>query len=385
MCFMQSFVEAAISCGIKTKKQYYFPNKKIENKIIHCADTILTLINKYLPFLIRKKKAIIITAAGDTIFKESFPYFYNSEIIPMLWDVWPARWEGISYNLQYLQCKLCFVTVRSVAERIKKEIGINAYWIPEGICITDYQKGVPLAIRKNDILELGRQHVFYHNILERLERENQIHGYARNSYYPNGNYKTLAFPKVYELIEALPTFNNINEADDKWVWEVVKNNLENYEVTYEEIQEEAKIIFGENFNKQLPQEENSSFEYNKETNMYIATEVEFDQEEDSFLLDNIKKVNSEENGNNNNSNNNGNSNGNGNSYVVEIVEYLEDYSNEDSVIIKTTNEEEIGRVAISESETKIQEIVKNNKDRFTKKKVYLKTENNNLIIEKVEK
>ena len=185
--------------------------------------------------------------------------------------------------------------------------------------------------------------------------------------------------------EALPTFNNINEADDKWVWEVVKNNLENYEVTYEEIQEEAKIIFGENFNKQLPQEENISFEYNKETNMYIATEVEFDQEEDSFLLDNIKKVNSEENGDNNNSNNNGNSNGNGNSYVVEIVEYLEDYSNEDSVIIKTTNEEEIGRVAISESETKIQEIVKNNKDRFTKKKVYLKTENNNLIIEKVEK
>ena len=185
--------------------------------------------------------------------------------------------------------------------------------------------------------------------------------------------------------EALPTFNNINEADDKWVWEVVKNNLENYEVTYEEIQEEAKIIFGENFNKQLPQEENSSFEYNKETNMYIATEVEFDQEENSFLLENIKKVNSEENGNNNNSNNNGNSNGNGNSYVVEIVEYLEDYSNEDSVIIKTTNEEEIGRVAISESETKIQEIVKNNKDRFTKKKVYLKTENDNLIIEKVEK
>ena len=173
--------------------------------------------------------------------------------------------------------------------------------------------------------------------------------------------------------EALPTFDNINNTNEKWVWEVVKNNLEKYEVTYEEIQEEAKIIFGENFNKQLPQEENSSFEYNKETNMYIATEVEFDQEEDSFLLDNIKKVNSEENGNNINS------------YVVEIVEYLEDYSNEDSVIVKTTNEEEIGRVAISEGETKIQEIVKNNKDRFTKKKIYLKTENDNLIIEKVEK
>lgn len=165
--------------------------------------------------------------------------------------------------------------------------------------------------------------------------------------------------------EALPTFDNINNANDKWIWEVVKNNLENYEVTYEEIQEEAKIIFGENFNKELPHEGNSSFEYNKETNRYIATEVEFDQEEDSFLLDNINKTDD--------------------GYIVEIVEYLEDYSTEDNVIVNTTNNEEIGRVAISESETKIQEIVKNNKDRFTKKKIELKKENENLVIEKVEK
>lgn len=165
--------------------------------------------------------------------------------------------------------------------------------------------------------------------------------------------------------EALPTFDNINNANDKWIWEVVKNNLENYEVTYEEIQEEAKIIFGENFNKELPHEGNSSFEYNKENNRYIATEVEFDQEEDSFLLDNINKTDD--------------------GYIVEIVEYLEDYSTEDNVIVKTTNNEEIGRVAISESETKIQEIVKNNKDRFTKKKIELKKENENLVIEKVEK
>ena len=32
--------------------------------------------------------------------------------------------------------------------------------------------------------------------------------------------------------EAIPTFDNINEANDTWVWEAVKNNLENYEVTY---------------------------------------------------------------------------------------------------------------------------------------------------------
>ena len=61
------------------------------------------------------------------------------------------------------------------------------------------------------------------------------------------------------------------------------------------------------------------------------------------------------------------------------------YSNEESVVIKNTNEEEIGRVGIDDSETKVQEIVKNNKDRFIKKKIYIKNENNNLVVERVEK
>ena len=165
--------------------------------------------------------------------------------------------------------------------------------------------------------------------------------------------------------EALPEFQDINSADEKWIWEVVKNNLENYEVTYEEIEEEAKVIFGESFNKEFSKEGNSSFEYNSETNRYIATEVEFDQKEDSFLLDNIGKTET--------------------GYEVEIIEYLEDYSEGESVIVRNTNEEEIGRVATSESETNIQEIVKNNKNRFTKKKIYMKKENDNLIIERVEK
>ena len=129
-------------------------------------------------------------------------------------------------------------------------------------------------------------------------------------------------------------------------------------------EEEAKLIFGDSFNKEFPKEGNSSFEYNSKNNKYVATEVEFDQEEDSFLLDNITKIDK--------------------GYEVEIIEYLEDYSEEESVIVKNTNNEEIGRVSISESETAMQDIVKNNKDRFTKKKVYLVLENDNLNLQKVE-
>lgn len=70
---------------------------------------------------------------------------------------------------------------------------------------------------------------------------------------------------------------------------------------------------------------------------------------------------------------------------MEIVEYLADYSEENNIIIRNTNEEEIGRLSVTDDETKMQEIVKNNIEKFTKKEITLKNENDSLIVTKVEK
>lgn len=59
--------------------------------------------------------------------------------------------------------------------------------------------------------------------------------------------------------EALPKFDDINNADELWIWEVVKKDLENYEVTYEEIQNKANEIFGENYRNQFPKEGTKRF------------------------------------------------------------------------------------------------------------------------------
>ena len=165
--------------------------------------------------------------------------------------------------------------------------------------------------------------------------------------------------------EALPTFENINNANELWVWEVIKKNLETYETTYEEIQQKGKELFGEKFEKQIPKEGNNSFYYDKESNKYLATEIVLDEEEDSFLLKDIEKE--------------------GEKYKVKIIEYIEDYSEENKVIIRNLQEEEIGRVSTSDSETKIKEIVKNNKERFSQKNIEIKKEKDNLVIEKVNK
>ena len=164
--------------------------------------------------------------------------------------------------------------------------------------------------------------------------------------------------------EALPEFDNINNATDLWVWEVVKKNIEKFEVSYEEIEQKSKELFGQNFSKEFPRSGNQSFEY-KEDNIYLATEVVLNQLEDDFIISNIDKRQEE--------------------YEIEIIEYLEDYSNEDKIIIRNLQNEEIGQVNINDSETNIQEIVKKNVSRFNKKKLYFKRKDNNLTIQKVEK
>lgn len=168
--------------------------------------------------------------------------------------------------------------------------------------------------------------------------------------------------------EALPTFSDINQANDKWIWEVVKNNLDDYQISLEEANKKVKELFGKECNKQMPKEGNSSFIYNEESGKYEATGVELDNKQDTFLINNITKTKD--------------------GYQVEIIEYLINHMNENNITVENTNEESLGTIGNSANDTKIQDIVKQNKSRFTKKKITLKKESeseNSLVVEKVEK
>ena len=150
--------------------------------------------------------------------------------------------------------------------------------------------------------------------------------------------------------QALPTLENNNEADELWTWEVVKKNLEEFELSYDDIQNKAKELFGVEFSKQFPKEGNKSFIYDETIDKYITTQTDLDTQDDTFLLSDIKKSKNE--------------------YIVEITEYLEDYSLEESIIIRNIQGEEIGKVNTNDNESSIQNLVKNNSSRFSKKKVY---------------
>lgn len=170
--------------------------------------------------------------------------------------------------------------------------------------------------------------------------------------------------------EALPKFENINNADEKWTLEVIKKNLDEYEVTLEGIQNKGKEIFGDNFSKEF-KNINFSFEYNQEKNLYIAKEIITDKEEDLFFINKINKTI--------------------NGYEVEIIEYIEDYSEfeNNKVIIKDINEKTVEVIETNELDTqdinsKTIEILKSNKEKFNSKKLTIKSDNNKIYLQKVE-
>lgn len=151
-----------------------------------------------------KKKAIIITSRGETLFMNAFPFFYKYEIIPMLWDVWPSTWNSLYRDLRLLGVKRLFVTVREMAEKISCELGIETCWIPEGIDIAGYAKGDNLSARTIDVYELGRQKREYHQVLEELARQGILGTFCRNQYDERGGLVRLAFPTTGSLLENLP-------------------------------------------------------------------------------------------------------------------------------------------------------------------------------------
>lgn len=174
--------------------------------------------------------------------------------------------------------------------------------------------------------------------------------------------------------EALPKFDNINNAPDLWVWEVVKKNLEEYELDYNQIQEKAIQIFGDNFTKQFPKEGSEYIYYDENYGKYLTTGIGLDTQDDMFF---IKKINK-----------------NKDVYEVEIVEYLEDYENsmglEDEnevydIYIKNLDQETIATIKSNEGETRVIEVVKENIDKFTTKTVKLvKGSEEEIFVESVE-
>ncbi len=164
--FMHGFVEASIKLGFKAKREVGKGGRlqKYETKL--CRG-LMQMTGRLWHKLMVKDKALLVTSRGQNLFSSVFPY-YRYKVIPMIWDVWPGYWETLYADLRLLQCDIVFVTVRQMAEKLKADLGIKAYWIPEGIDLGDYCPGNDLFQRSIDVYELGRQKQEYNVVIENV-------------------------------------------------------------------------------------------------------------------------------------------------------------------------------------------------------------------------
>lgn len=164
--------------------------------------------------------------------------------------------------------------------------------------------------------------------------------------------------------EALPKFNNINEAPQVWIWEVVNKNLDKYEIIKEDIYSKAKELFGDEFNIEFPDEGSEFIVYNEEIQKYYTTGMGLDDYDDSFIINDIQKTKK--------------------GYSVDVIEYLIDYTEaknidyeeeideeEYNINICNLNGEVIETIKNTDGNSKIIEIVKKNINKFNLKNIDL--------------
>lgn len=192
--FMHQFVEAAISEGIKPVKELYF---NIKGKRFVASITHKLLGNN------NSDRCLIVTSQGGGILENSFPYYSQFKIIPMVWDIWPRSQTQFYKSLKSLKCPCVLVTVREIARRVESELGIPALWVPEGINIFDYTPGTLLKDRSIDVYELGRQMRSYHKIIKELQYDKNI-SYCGHDVDDDGNLLHLAFESAQDLLDNLP-------------------------------------------------------------------------------------------------------------------------------------------------------------------------------------
>jgi len=116
---------------------------------------------------------------------------------------------------------------------------------------------------------------------------------------------------IYGKTFIIPEFDDINDADESWLWENINQylwnndeayngkNLKAYGYTYEEISEIAKIIYGNNLKKDFPTG-SQYMRYDKFNDKYGPTSYGLENYYD-YVIDNIEK--------------------NGNTYTISIYDF----------------------------------------------------------------
>ena len=168
--FLQDMADSLVDYGIEKIEPL-----PIKWNVRHIAAKLHICRN----FPIISKKNALIVLGGGYIDASSFPFCFNHEIIPVLWDTWPRYWDEIVKSFKRHNVRLAFFTQKQTADFVKSKLPtVECVHLPEGIKAKKYIRPVKqLKDRPVDVLEMGRIYQSFHS---QAVRSNTIVKYAPN-------------------------------------------------------------------------------------------------------------------------------------------------------------------------------------------------------------
>lgn len=139
------FAEACVRSGICLKKdlKLSWNVKLVLGKIGAC-------------FSVFRRQRLLVCSGGKPEYY-AWPWCYFYEIIPVVWDCWPECENALVRFVRRNRVRTIFCTASQTVTMVRKNCPhVNAVWLPEGIDVSYYPMGKPLANRSIDVLELGR-------------------------------------------------------------------------------------------------------------------------------------------------------------------------------------------------------------------------------------
>lgn len=148
--FQKPIYDVARSLGFYHKKARHIP-RVLHYFFFHYP------INCHFKSLDNNNEARMVFVSGTHIEPMIYPNAYMHEIIPIIWDCWPAYYDDVIKTLKRCWVKIAFFTSSRVASLMSRKLpNIECLYLPEAAVKDLYLKGERLIEREINILEFGR-------------------------------------------------------------------------------------------------------------------------------------------------------------------------------------------------------------------------------------
>lgn len=161
----------------KKIKVYYSKRSRLKSLLLKMLSTF-----KFTKaFFLNKEKTVSLSLLMGDGYSVLLPHLlkHQSNFVYM-YDAWPRFHKHIQEQAELLNVKAIFFSSKAVTEKFNlRNSTVQAYWVPEGIDLLDYQFVTP-ALKDIDVLEFGRKYLAYHQkIVEPLRKATYSHLYEK--------------------------------------------------------------------------------------------------------------------------------------------------------------------------------------------------------------